>query len=61
MHEQIFVKKSEAVGHPSAVSDDFVQTVTKRLVKDGAPQFQNYHENSHKYHIAFSTRLSQLG
>jgi hypothetical protein len=41
---QIFTMKSEAVGWPSVVSDDLVQSVDKKFVKDGASQFKNFHE-----------------
>jgi transposase len=49
-------------GRPSVVSDDLVRSVdqTKKIVKDGASQFQKFHVNFHKFHAFFSTRLSQL-
>jgi hypothetical protein len=34
--------KSEMVGWPSVLSDDFVQSVNKKCVKDGASQFQDF-------------------
>jgi hypothetical protein len=46
---------------PFAVSDDLVQSVEQKNVKDGASQFQNFHVNFHKFHALFSMRLSQLG
>jgi hypothetical protein len=45
---------------PSVVSDDLVQVLTKKFVKDGTSQFPNIHVNFHKFHILFSMRLSQL-
>jgi hypothetical protein len=32
--------KSEVVGRPSAVSDDFLQSIGKKYVKESASQFQ---------------------
>jgi hypothetical protein len=61
MGEKMFTIKSEVVGRPSVVSEDLVQNVTKKFVKDGALQFQNFRVNFHKFHALFSTRLSQLG
>jgi hypothetical protein len=45
------------------MSDDLVQSVDKKkkIVKDGASQFQNFYVNFHKFHALFSMRLSQLG
>jgi hypothetical protein len=37
------------------------KVLTKKLVKDGALQFQNFHVNFHTFHSLFSTRLSQIG
>jgi hypothetical protein len=34
--------------------------LTKKFVKDGASQFQNYHVNFHKFQALFSMKLSQL-
>jgi hypothetical protein len=52
---------SEVVGRPSVVIDGLVQSVDQQSVKDGSLQFQNFRMNFHKFHILFSTRLSQLG
>jgi hypothetical protein len=46
--------KSEVVGRPPVV-------FTRKCVKDGASQFQNFRVNFHKFHALFSMRLSQLG
>jgi hypothetical protein len=46
---------------PSVVSDDLIQSVDKKSVKDGASQFQIFRVNFHKFRVLFSTRLSQLG
>jgi hypothetical protein len=43
------------------VSNDIVQSVDQKFVKDGAWQFQSFCMNFHKFHILFSKRLSQLG
>jgi hypothetical protein len=54
--------KSKVVSQPTVVSDDLVQTVeTKKFVKDGSSQFQNFHVNFHKFHPLFSMRILQLG
>jgi hypothetical protein len=52
--------KNEVVGQPSVVSDDLVQSVGQKFVKDGTSQFQNFHVNFHKFHAQFCMRLSQL-
>jgi hypothetical protein len=39
------------------VSDDFVQNVDQKCVKDGTSQFQDFHVNFHKFHTVFSMRL----
>jgi transposase len=49
------VHDEERSGRPSAVSGG------KKLVKDGASEFQNFRANFHKFHSLSSTRLSQLG
>jgi hypothetical protein len=36
MGEQMFTMKSEVVGRPSVMSDDLVQSVDQKYVKDGA-------------------------
>jgi hypothetical protein len=54
----MFATKSEVVGWPSVVSDDLVQSVDNKSVKNGASQFQNFRVNFHKLHAVFSTRLS---
>jgi hypothetical protein len=56
--EQMFTMKSEVVGRSSVVSDDLVQNVDQKLVKDGSPQFQNIRVNFHKFQALFSARLS---
>jgi hypothetical protein len=38
-----------------------IKVLTKKFMKDGASQFQNFHVNFHKFNAPFSTRLSQLG
>jgi hypothetical protein len=38
-----------------------LKVLTKKFVKDGASQFQNFRVNFHKFHALFSTRLSQVG
>jgi hypothetical protein len=47
-------------GRPSVVSDDLVQVLTKKFVKD-ATQFQNFRVNIHIFHALFSTKSSKLG
>jgi hypothetical protein len=42
------------------VSDHLFKVLTKKTVKDDAPQFQNLHVNFHNFHALLSTRLSQL-
>jgi hypothetical protein len=42
------------------MSDDFVQSVDKKIVKEGTSQFQNVRLSFHKFHALFSTRLSPL-
>jgi hypothetical protein len=61
MGEKMFAMKSELVCWTSVVSDDLVQSVDQKFVKDGASQFQNFCVNFHKFHTLFSTGLSQLG
>jgi hypothetical protein len=61
MGEQMFTMKSEVVNWPSVVSEDLVQSVDQKFVKDGASQFQNFYVNFHKFHALFSVRLSHLG
>jgi hypothetical protein len=53
--------KSKVVSQPSVVSDDLVQNVDKKVVKDGISQFENLYVNFCKFHTLFSTILSQLG
>jgi hypothetical protein len=55
MGEEMFTMKSEVVGLPSVVSNDLVQSVDQKLAKDGAPHFQNFRVNFHKFHTLFST------
>jgi hypothetical protein len=55
------VHGEERSGRPSVVSDDFVQSVDLKFVKDGALQFQNFCVNFHKFRVLFSTRLLWLG
>jgi hypothetical protein len=33
--------------------------LTKKFVKDGTSQFQNFHVNFHKFHALLSVKLSQ--
>jgi hypothetical protein len=35
--------------------------MTKKIVKDGGSQFQNFHVNFHKFHTLFSTDYQRLG
>jgi hypothetical protein len=60
MGEQMFTMRSEVDGRPFGLSDDLDQSFDqkKKTVKDGVPQFQNFHVNIHKMHALFSTRLS---
>jgi hypothetical protein len=51
----VFTMKSEVVGWPSVVSDDFVQNEIRHS------QFQNFLMNFRKFHALSSTKLSQLG
>jgi hypothetical protein len=37
------------------------QVLAKKYVKNGTSQFQNLRVNFHKFHVPFSTRLSQIG
>jgi hypothetical protein len=37
------------------------KVLTKKFVKDGASQFQNFHVNIHMFHSLFSARISQIG
>jgi hypothetical protein len=46
---------------PSVVSNNLVQIVDQKFVKDGASQFRNFRVNFHKFHALFSMRLSKLG
>jgi gamma-glutamylcysteine synthetase len=39
----------------------FFNALTKKLVNDGASQFQKFRVNFHTFHALFSTRLSQIG
>jgi hypothetical protein len=55
------VHDEEQSGQPSVVSDDFFKVLTKKYVKDGASQFQNFHVNFQKFHALFSMILSYLG
>jgi hypothetical protein len=52
------VHDEERSVQPSVVSDDIVQSVDQKSVKDGASQFRNFRVNFHKFHALFSTRLS---
>jgi hypothetical protein len=61
MGEQMFTMKSEVVGRPAVVSDDLLQSVAKKIVKDGASQFQNFRVNFHKFYPLFSTTVLQFG
>jgi hypothetical protein len=55
------VHNEEQSGWPSVASDELVQVLTKKFVKDGALQFQNFHVNFPKFYALFFTRLTQLG
>jgi hypothetical protein len=48
--------KSEMIGWQSSVSDDLVQTVDEKIVKDSASQFHNVYVNFHIFHALFSMR-----
>jgi hypothetical protein len=52
MGEQMFTMKSEVI---------LFKVLTKKFVKGGASQFQNFHVNFHKFYALFCTRLSLLG
>jgi hypothetical protein len=58
---QTDVHNEERSGRPSVVSDDLVQSIDKKFVKDDASQFQNFRVNFHKFHTLFCTRLPQSG
>jgi hypothetical protein len=51
------VLNEEGSGQPSVV----LKMLTKKFVKDGTSQFQNFHVNFHKFYALFFMRLSQLG
>jgi hypothetical protein len=36
------------------------KVLTKKFVKEGASQFQNFRVNFHKFHVLFSMKLSEL-
>jgi hypothetical protein len=57
MSEQMFTMNSKVVGQPCVVTDDLVEVLTKKSVKDGASRFQNFHVNFHKFQALFSTRF----
>jgi hypothetical protein len=61
MGEQMLTMKSKVVGKQPVVSDDLVQSVDQKFVKDGVSQFQNFLVNFYNFHALSSTRLSQLG
>jgi hypothetical protein len=46
----------EVVGRPSVVSDDLVQVLTRKFVKDGASQFQNFRVNFHNHYEIITVR-----
>jgi hypothetical protein len=52
MGQQMFPMKGEM---PS------FSVLTKKIVKDGASQFQKFRVNFHEFHAQFPTSLSQLG
>jgi hypothetical protein len=52
------IHDEEWSGRSSVVIDDHAQIVDKKIVKDGALQFQNFLLNFHKLHWLFSMRLS---
>jgi hypothetical protein len=39
------------------MSDDLVQSVDQKSVKDGTSQFQNFRVNFHKFHALFCMRF----
>jgi hypothetical protein len=51
--------KSKVVGH--VVRMLLFKVLTKKIVKNGGSQFQNFHVNFQKFHALFITRLSHLG
>jgi hypothetical protein len=55
----MFMMKSKVVSQPSVVSDILFEVLTKRFVKDGASQFQNFRVH---FKISHSTLYDyQLG
>jgi hypothetical protein len=53
---RMFMMKSEVVDWTSIMSNDLVQSVEQKFVKDGTSQFQNFRVNFHKFHALISTR-----
>jgi hypothetical protein len=58
--ERANVRDEERSCRPTVVSDDLVQSVDQQICEKGLSQFQNVRVNFHKFHVIFSTRLSEL-
>jgi hypothetical protein len=52
----MFMMKHNVVSWSSVVSDDLVQSVDQKAVKDGASQFQKFRVNFHNVN-----KISQIG
>jgi hypothetical protein len=61
MGEQMFTVKSEVVGQPFVVGNDFVQSVGQKFMEYDASKSKNFRVNFHKFQAFFCTKLSQLG
>jgi hypothetical protein len=57
--ERTDIHDEERSGQPFITSDGFFKLPNKKIVKDGASQFQNFRVNFHKVHALLSMRLSQ--
>jgi hypothetical protein len=55
---QANVHDEERSVRPAVMSDDLVQSVDEKFVKEEASQIQNFHVNFHKFCTLLSTRLS---
>jgi hypothetical protein len=51
------VHVEERSGLSSVMSDDLIESIDQKFVKDSTSQFQNFRVNFHKFHALFSTRL----
>jgi hypothetical protein len=60
MFKDGFMIKSKVVGHLLQLMILF-KVLTKKLVKDGASQFQNFRLNFHNFHSLLYMRVSWLG